>query len=80
MRDGKRVRVIGAGLAGCEAAWQLARQVGVLLSEMKPKSFSPAHSSEAFGELVCSNSLRSDSVQNAAGLLKEERRLGSLVM
>ncbi len=82
MRDGKRVRVIGAGLAGCEAAWQLARRgVGVLLSEMKPNSFSPAHSSEAFGELVCSNSLRSDSVQNAAGLLKEEmRRLGSLVI
>ncbi len=77
-----RVNVIGAGLAGCEAAWQLAeRGVKVRLYEMKPKKFSPAHHSESFCELVCSNSLRSDQIFNAVGLLKEEmRRLGSLVM
>ncbi len=75
--------VIGAGLAGSEAAYYLARKgVEVLLYEMKPKRFSPAHESENFCELVCSNSLKSDDVfGNASGLLKEEmRRLGSLVL
>lgn len=78
----KRVKVIGAGLAGTEAAYQLAeRGVPVLLAEMKPHKKSPAHTSDAFAELVCSNSLRSDRLQNAAGLLKEEmRRLNSLVI
>src|SRR5215831_21056718 len=77
-----RVSVVGAGLAGCEAAWQLARRgVDVALHEMKPLRFSPAHRSRDFAELVCSNSLRASSLANAAGLLKEEmRRLGSLVM
>ncbi len=76
------VTVIGAGLAGCEAAWQLAeRGVPVRLIEMKPKKMTPAHVSENFAELVCSNSLRSDELTNAVGLLKEElRRLGSLIM
>jgi len=74
--------VIGAGLAGCEAAWQLAsRGVDVVLYEMKPVRRSPAHQSDRFAELVCSNSLRGDSLTNAVGLLKEEmRRLGSLVL
>lgn len=74
--------VIGAGLAGSEAAWQLAqRGVEVTLYEMKPARFSPAHHAEGFAELVCSNSLRSDRLENAVGLLKEEmRRVGSLVM
>ena len=78
----KIVKVYGAGLAGCEAAWQVAqRGIKVRLYEMKPKKFSPAHHSEGFSELVCSNSLRSDSVTNAVGLLKEEmRRLDSLIM
>lgn len=76
------VTVIGAGLAGCEAAWQLANAgVGVELIEMKPDKKSPAHVSDDFCELVCSNSLRSDELTNAVGLLKEEmRRLGSVVM
>ncbi len=76
------VNVIGAGLAGCEAAWQAARlEVKVRLYEMKPKKYTPAHHSEGFAELVCSNSLRSDSVSNAVGLLKEEmRRMGSLIL
>ena len=76
------VNVYGAGLAGCEAAWQIAeRGVKVKLYEMKPHKYTPAHHSEGFAELVCSNSLRSDSVINAVGLLKEEmRRLGSLIM
>ena len=76
------VSVIGAGLAGCEAAWQLvSRGVRVLLYDMKPSRMTPAHTSPFFAELVCSNSLRSDRLQNAAGLLKEEmRRLGSLIM
>ncbi|MFB0921103.1 MAG: methylenetetrahydrofolate--tRNA-(uracil(54)-C(5))-methyltransferase (FADH(2)-oxidizing) TrmFO, partial [Oscillospiraceae bacterium] len=76
------VTVIGAGLSGCEAAWQLAeRGVPVRLIEMKPKKMTPAHVSENFAELVCSNSLRSDELTNAVGLLKEElRRLGSLIM
>lgn len=74
--------VIGAGLAGCEAAYQLAeRGVAVYLYEMKPKRHSPAHKMNGFCELVCSNSLRSDRLQNGAGLLKEEmRRMGSIVM
>ena len=74
--------VIGAGLAGCEAAWQLLKRgVSVTLLDMKPGKKSPAHESDGFAELVCSNSLRSDRLQNAAGLLKEEmRRLDSLIM
>ena len=76
------VTVVGAGLAGCEAAWQLAqRGVKVRLHEMKPAQHSPAHHSDDFAELVCSNSLRSDELTNAAGLLKEElRRLDSLIL
>jgi methylenetetrahydrofolate--tRNA-(uracil-5-)-methyltransferase len=78
----KRITVCGGGLAGCEAAWQAAnRGVKVRLFEMKPKKFTPAHHSEGLCELVCSNSLRSEVVSNAVGLLKEEmRRLGSLIM
>lgn len=79
----KIVRVIGAGLAGCEAAWQLAKRgISVELFDMKPEKFSPAHKNAGFAELVCSNSLRSDDYQhNAVGLLHEEmRRAGSLVM
>lgn len=78
----KIVSVYGAGLAGCEAAWQAAiRGVKVRLYEMKPQKYTPAHHSQSFAELVCSNSLRSDSVTNAVGLLKEElRTLGSLIM
>ena len=69
-----QVKVIGAGLAGCEAAWQLAtRDIDVLLYEMKPKKMTPAHHSPDFAELVCSNSLRGDRLENAVGLLKEER-------
>ena len=76
------VIVIGAGLAGSEAAWQLAqRGIPVELREMKPQKMTPAHHSESFGELVCSNSLRSDQLENAVGLLKEElRRCGSLIL
>ena len=76
------VNVIGAGLAGCEAALQLSKQgIEVRLFEMKPERYSPAHHSPAFAELVCSNSLRGDKLENAVGLLKEEmRRLGSLIM
>ena len=76
------VTVIGAGLAGSEAAWQLARRgIPVELREMKPEKMTPAHHSGNFAELVCSNSLRSDQLENAAGLLKEElRRCGSLIM
>ncbi len=78
----KTINVLGAGLAGCEAAWQAARLgVKVKLYEMKPKKLTPAHKSEGFAELVCSNSLRSDSVTNAVGLLKEEmRHLSSLIL
>lgn len=69
------VKVIGAGLAGCEAALQLAKQgVSVELYEMKPKKYSPAHKSGNFCELVCSNSLKADRIENACGLLKEEMR------
>ena len=76
------VTVLGAGLAGSECAWQLARRgIPVRLVEMKPLKKSPAHSSDYFAELVCSNSLRSDELTNAVGLLKEEmRRLGSLIL
>ncbi len=76
------VTVIGAGLAGCEAAWQLAKRgVPVTLREMKPAKSTPAHHSGDFAELVCSNSLRSDQLENAVGLLKEElRRLDSLIL
>ncbi len=77
-----KVKVIGAGLAGCEAAWQLAeRGISVELYEMKPHKMTPAHHSPDFAELVCSNSLRGDRLENAVGLLKEElRRCGSLIM
>lgn len=77
-----KVTVIGAGLAGCEAAWQLAeRGIAVELHEMKPDKMTPAHHSADFAELVCSNSLRSNELTNASGLLKEElRRLGGLVV
>lgn len=76
------VKVIGAGLAGSEAAWQLARRgISVMLYEMKPHKMSPAHHSTDFAELVCSNSLRGDRLENAVGLLKEElRRCGSLIL
>ena len=76
-----KVNVIGAGLAGCEAALQLAeRGITVELYEMKPKKFSPAHHSENFAELVCSNSLKADRIENACGLLKEEMRHFNSVM
>ena len=76
------VKVIGAGLAGSEAAWQLAKRgIQVTLYEMKPHKKSPAHHADTFAELVCSNSLRGDRLENAVGLLKEElRRMGSLIM
>ncbi|MBQ6907399.1 MAG: methylenetetrahydrofolate--tRNA-(uracil(54)-C(5))-methyltransferase (FADH(2)-oxidizing) TrmFO [Clostridia bacterium] len=75
------VRVIGAGLAGCEAAWQLAKfGISVELFEMKPKKYSPAHKSENFCELVCSNSLKAERIENACGLLKAEMRLFDSVM
>ena len=76
------VKVIGAGLAGAEAAWQLAqRGIQVELYEMKPQKKSPAHHTDTFAELVCSNSLRGDRLENAVGLLKEElRRFGSLII
>ena len=77
-----KVTVLGAGLAGSECAWQLARRgISVRLVEMKPGKMTPAHSSPYFAELVCSNSLRSDELSNAVGLLKAEmRRMGSLIM
>ena len=77
-----KVTVVGAGLAGCEAAWQLVkRKIPVRLVEMRPKTSSSAHHSENFAELVCSNSLRSDSLNNAVGILKEEmRHLDSIIM
>ena len=76
------VTIIGAGLAGSEAAWQVAEAgVNVVLYEMKPKKMSPAHHSAGFGELVCSNSLRSAQLSNGVGLLKAElSRMGSLIM
>jgi methylenetetrahydrofolate--tRNA-(uracil-5-)-methyltransferase len=78
----KTITIIGGGLAGCEAAWQAAsRGISVNLYEMKPEKFSPAHELAGLAELVCSNSLRGDSLDNAVGLLKEElRRVGSLFM
>ena len=78
----REVTVLGAGLAGCECAWQLAKRgIQVKLYEMKPHKMTPAHSSPSFAELVCSNSLRSDELTNAVGLLKAEmRRMGSLIM
>ena len=78
----REVTVLGAGLAGSECAWQLAKRgIKVKLWEMKPEKMSPAHTSPYFGELVCSNSLRSDELTNAVGLLKAEMRsLGSLIM
>ena len=78
----ENVVVVGAGLAGTEAAWQLAeRDIDVVLYDMKPERKSPAHASDDFAELVCSNSLRADSLANAVGLLKEEmRQLGSLIL
>ena len=82
MENKNYVNVLGAGLAGCEAAWQIAKRgVKVRLFEMKPQKHTPAHSSNGFAELVCSNSLRSDRVTNGVGLLKEELyRLDSLIM
>ena len=76
------ITIIGAGLAGSEAAWQLAQQgLRIDLYEMRPVKSSPAHSTENFAELVCSNSLRAGNIENAVGLLKEEmRRLHSLIM
>lgn len=76
------ITIIGAGLAGCEAAWQAAqRGISVQLYEMKPLQYSPAHSSDKLAELVCSNSLRGADLGNAVGLLKEElRRCNSLII
>ena len=76
------ISIIGAGLAGCEAAYQAAKRgAKVKLYEMKPLKYSPAHHLNGFAELVCSNSLRSDQLENAVGLLKEEMRiLDSLIM
>ncbi len=78
----KSVTVVGAGLAGCEAAWQLAeRGISVTLYEMKPESYSPAHKMSGFAELVCSNSLKAEHLTNASGLLKAEMRLlNSLIL
>ena len=78
----EQVTIIGGGLAGCEAAWQLLRRGHTVhLYEMKPQKFSPAHKMENLAELVCSNSLKSNSLDNAPGLLKEEmRRLHSLII
>lgn len=77
-----KIKVIGAGLAGCEAAWQIAnRGIDVELYEMKPLKHSPAHKSDDFAELVCSNSLRADGLANAVGLIKEEmRHFNSIIM
>ena len=82
MQMKKVVNVIGAGLAGCEAAWQIAKRgVNVNLYDMKPHKFSPAHKSENLCELVCSNSFKANRLESAAGLLKEElRRMDSLVV
>lgn len=78
----QRVNIIGAGLAGSEAAWQLIqRGIPVTIYEMRPVKMTPAHTSKEFAELVCSNSLRSDTLHNAVGVLKEEmRRLNSLII
>jgi methylenetetrahydrofolate--tRNA-(uracil-5-)-methyltransferase len=76
------ITIIGAGLAGCEAAWQIAKRGGkVILYEMKPDVYSPAHRSPFFAELVCSNSFKSESLENASGILKEEmKQLDSLIL
>ena len=76
------VHVVGAGLAGCEAAWQLAkRNIPVILHEMRPIKRSEAHKTDNFAELVCSNSLRANNIENAVGLLKEEmRRFDSVIL
>ena len=78
----EEIKVLGAGLAGCEAAWQIAQQgAKAHLYEMKPGKFSPAHKSAGLAELICSNSLKAARLDSAAGLLKEEmRRLGSLLV
>ena len=79
--DTTHINVFGAGLAGCEAANQLTRAgIEVILCEMKPEKYSPAHHSPLFAELVCSNSLKADRIENACGLLKEEMRLFDSVM
>ena len=77
-----KIKIIGAGLAGCEAAYQLLKRgAEVTMYEMRPKKMTPAHHTDGFAELVCSNSLRSDRIENAAGLLKEElRQLDSVIM
>ena len=82
MKTQDTVIVIGAGLAGSEAAWQLAKQgIYVKLYEMRPGQMTPAHHTPHFAELVCSNSLRAANIENAVGLLKEEmRRQNSLIM
>jgi len=82
VKEKNAVNVIGAGLAGCEAAWQLVqRNIPVRLFEMRPRNYTPAHHTEKFAELVCSNSLRSDRLENAVGLLKEEmRKLNSIII
>ena len=82
MKNDARILIIGGGLAGCEAAWQaVSRNCPVLLYDMKPRRFSPAHSSAHLAELVCSNSLRASDIGSAVGLLKEEmRRLDSLIL
>ncbi len=82
MTEKNKVKIIGAGLAGCEAAWQLANMgIKVEIYEMKPEKYSPAHKKPSFAELVCSNSFRADGIYNAVGLLKEEmRKLNSLIM
>ncbi len=82
MKDKAPIHVIGAGLAGSEAAWQIAsRNIPVILHEMRPGKSDPAHKTDGFAELVCSNSLRAGNVENAVGLLKEEmRRLDSIIM
>ena len=72
----KEIVVVGAGLAGCEVAWQLAKfNFKVILYEMKPTNFSKAHKSENFAELVCSNSFKSKKEDNASGMLKREMQL-----
>ena len=79
----KVVHIVGAGLAGSEAAWQAAKRgIKVIIHEMRPQKYSPAHKTDKFAELVCSNSFRSDDAEhNAVGLLHEEmRRAGSLIM
>jgi len=82
LRTVEPIIVVGAGLAGCEAAWQIAKRGGkVILYEMKPETYSPAHRSPFFAELVCSNSFKSESVENASGVLKEEMaQLESLIL